>query len=184
MSIISTNADEVTTGLPWRGVHKRVWRGNVLRGQEWGQWGQRSAPAGQLTRGDDGEKRWWWWWGGGSHPLSDWTQWDINIELMGGSVTNGCSVWNSATTHSCVMARGNWEVTRPSPWMQWRITRHTYQYSFVKFGIILFCVAKIALILILKSGFYLKKKTITFKTITTGVNSMWIDWTLRCKNCC
>lgn len=137
-------------------------------------------------------KRRWWWekmvvvvGAGGSHPLSDWTQWDINIELMGGSVTNGCSVWNSATTHSCVMARGNWEVTRPSPWMQWRITRHTYQYSFVKFGIILFCVAKIALILIFKSGFYFKKKNHNLIFLdTTGVNSMWIDWTLRCKNCC
>lgn len=30
ITIISKNAEGVTTGYPWRDVHKRVWRGNVL----------------------------------------------------------------------------------------------------------------------------------------------------------
>lgn len=59
ITIISKNAEGVTTGFPWRDVHKRVWRGNVLRGQEWGWKGQRSEPAGQHTRGDEGEKGRW-----------------------------------------------------------------------------------------------------------------------------
>lgn len=40
--------------------------------------------------------------------LTDWTQWDINIELMGCSLTNAYSgEKNQAMTHTCVMVRGN-----------------------------------------------------------------------------
>lgn len=45
--------------------------------------------------------------GGLVQGLTDWTQWDINIELMGGSLTSAHSGRNQAMTHSCVMARGN-----------------------------------------------------------------------------
>lgn len=51
--------------------------------------GERSEPAGQHTRGDEGEKR-----RGGSSPQTDRLtapNWNINIELMGDSRTNGCS---------------------------------------------------------------------------------------------
>lgn len=52
-----TVAAAVTKMLPWQGGHKKVWRGNRSRGQEWGSGGQGSQPAGQHTRGGQGEKR-------------------------------------------------------------------------------------------------------------------------------
>lgn len=75
-------------------VHKRVWRGNVLGGQEWGREGRRSEPAGQHTRGDKAEKR-------STETLT------LN--------------WWERPRRACVMARGNWQVWQPSlwMWMQW-----------------------------------------------------------------
>ncbi len=52
-----TVAAAVTKVLPWQGGHKKAWRGNGSRGQEWGSGGQGSQPAGQHTRGGQGEKR-------------------------------------------------------------------------------------------------------------------------------
>lgn len=75
-------------------VHKRVWRGNVLGGQEWGREGRRSEPAGQHTRGDRAEKR-------STETLT------LN--------------WWERPRRACVMACGNWQVWQPSLWMwtQW-----------------------------------------------------------------
>ena len=76
--------------------------------------------------------------GGPVQRPTDWAQWDINIEPMEGWLTNAFSRRSWAMTHSCVMVRGNWQVTRPSLWMQkavirmqqW-ITSYTCWYSVV-----------------------------------------------------
>lgn len=78
--------------------HKRVWRGNVLGGREWGQEGQRSKPAGQHTRGFIAGKR-----RGG---------------LGGGSAETVTLNWWDRLWRACVMVRGNWQVTGPSLWTQ------------------------------------------------------------------
>lgn len=45
---------------------------------------------------------------GVAQKRTDWTQWDINIELMGGSLANAHSgKKHQAMTHTCVMVRGN-----------------------------------------------------------------------------
>lgn len=99
--------------------------------------------------------------------LTDWTQWNINIELKGGSLTSAYSVGGGETKlwHTCVMVRGNWQVTRPSLWMQKQLqailTGIQWLYGAIQFDSAKIFVFFLNYILILGTKiYYLQKETI------------------------
>lgn len=97
--------------------------------------------------------------------LTDWTQWNINIELKGGSLTSAYSGLGGKLWHTCVMVRGNWQVTRPSLWMQKQLqailTGILWLYVAIQFDSAKIFVFFLNYILILGTKiYYLQKETI------------------------